>query len=185
MPVDNLSPMRLRTIFDSKRWPLTATFDFREGQAGEVIQAAELLASDPVLDYAIVKLKPVNGRQPLCLLQDQISVPEGKVVAANVIQHPHGNPMIVALRNNAIYRADYPNLSYFTNTDSGSSGSPVFNDNWRVLALHKRWQTAPAAALNGVATGYVNAGTQIPAILAHLQGHFPTVASVIKQSYRS
>ena len=43
---------------------------------------------------------------------------------------------MIAIRNNILeYRTDQT-LLYETDTDQGSSGSPVFSDNWELVALH-------------------------------------------------
>ena len=54
----------------------------------------------------------------------------------NIIQHPRGNYKQVAIRNNLLtFRTDR-SLLYETDTEVGSSGSPVFSDLWDVVALH-------------------------------------------------
>ena len=52
------------------------------------------------------------------------------------MQHPRGEKKQVALRENRI--VDIPDrfLHYAADTEPGSSGSPVFNDQWEVVALH-------------------------------------------------
>lgn len=54
----------------------------------------------------------------------------------NIIQHPQGNYKQVAIRNNLLTFRTNNALLYETDTEVGSSGSPVFNDNWDVVALH-------------------------------------------------
>lgn len=59
--------------------------------------------------------------------------------SVTIIQHPSGNLKQIALRENQVLRL--PNtgdrfLYYETDTTPGSSGSPVFNDQWEVVALH-------------------------------------------------
>ncbi len=56
-----------------------------------------------------------------------------------VIQHPGGGPKKVGLYRNEIRHVGSPFLQYLTETGVGSSGSPVFNKEWEVIALHHRW----------------------------------------------
>ncbi|MBL8213705.1 MAG: trypsin-like peptidase domain-containing protein [Bryobacterales bacterium] len=55
-----------------------------------------------------------------------------------IIQHPRGEPKKVVLRNNLLVSRDEASnfLTYEANTDRGSSGSPVYNREWEVVALH-------------------------------------------------
>ncbi len=76
----------------------------------------------------------------------------GKVMRgeyATIIQHPHGRQKHIALRENKIdvyvYDAEAGAgaaqndfLYYRTDTAQGSSGAPVLNDQWYVIALHRR-----------------------------------------------
>jgi V8-like Glu-specific endopeptidase len=59
---------------------------------------------------------------------------EGDRVA--IIQHPSGMLKQVALHHNLVTYADETRLQYLTDTLQGSSGSPVFNTDWRVVAVH-------------------------------------------------
>ncbi|ADB19108.1 Endonuclease I [Pirellula staleyi DSM 6068] len=71
-----------------------------------------------------------------------LSASEGEILAGEsvtVIQHPGGDLKQIALRENRVLR--FPNtedrfLYYETDTTPGSSGAPVFNDQWEVVALH-------------------------------------------------
>ena len=53
-----------------------------------------------------------------------------------IIQHPEGRAKEVALRENRVVDSVDAFVHYSTDTKPGSSGSPVFNDNWDVVALH-------------------------------------------------
>jgi endonuclease G len=62
-----------------------------------------------------------------------------------IIQHPNGEEKFIAIRENKVlqiggdeaeFEPDY--LWYASDTAPGSSGSPAFNDNWQVVAVHHR-----------------------------------------------
>jgi endonuclease G, mitochondrial len=55
---------------------------------------------------------------------------------ANIIQHPGGDPQQVTLRDNQVVKTLEHFIHYEADTQPGSSGSPVFNDQWQLAALH-------------------------------------------------
>jgi len=64
---------------------------------------------------------------------------EGKVIVGeyvSIIQHPSGERKQLALRENQLIDVLEDFLHYRTDTAPGSSGSPVFNDQWEIVALH-------------------------------------------------
>ena len=93
------------------------------------------------LDYTIVAVEPVNwqgeelagrGSIPLVSTLGDLTVLEW----ANIIQHPGGDPQQVALRDNKVVKSLEHFIHYEADTQPGSSGSPVFNDQWQLAALH-------------------------------------------------
>lgn len=54
----------------------------------------------------------------------------------NIIQHPGGEMKQISLYHNIVTNADERVVQYLTDTLKGSSGSPVFNSDWNVVALH-------------------------------------------------
>lgn len=54
----------------------------------------------------------------------------------NVIGHPKGLTVRVSMQDNKLIAVDNKYLHYRTPTDEGSSGSPVFNQAWDLVALH-------------------------------------------------
>jgi endonuclease G, mitochondrial len=102
--------------------------------------------TDPQLDFALVAVKPrsragtaldLYGFKPLIGEQGKIIVSQ----PVNIIQHPDGRPKEVVIRNNQLIdlfdnNADIPYCHYLADTEEGSSGSPVFNDQWEIVALH-------------------------------------------------
>lgn len=53
-----------------------------------------------------------------------------------IIQHPEGGEKQLAYRMNVVAYADANVVQYLTDTLPGSSGAPVFNREWQVVALH-------------------------------------------------
>ena len=97
--------------------------------------------SDAGLDFTIVAVNTASregrslsefGYCPLEGLEGKIMVTE----PANIIQHPAGRAKEVVVRQNRLLHL-LPNFAqYEADTEPGSSGSPVFNDQWEVVALH-------------------------------------------------
>ena len=56
--------------------------------------------------------------------------------AVTIVQHPKGQDKQIALNANDVLGLRAQWLFYTTDTEPGSSGSPVFNQDWKVVALH-------------------------------------------------
>lgn len=67
----------------------------------------------------------------------------------NIIQHPDGKPQKVALTQNyVIADMSETRVHYLADTMPGSSGAPVFNDKWEVVALHHSGEPYPPQSLS-------------------------------------
>ena len=90
---------------------------------------------------------------------------------ANIHHHPLGQPKRVSLRANKSIDFDELFLHYVTDTESGSSGAPVLDDTWRLIALHHAWRTLPPdiQAPAGFASTYLNEGVKIAAIIVDIE----------------
>jgi endonuclease G len=85
----------------------------------------------------------------------------------NIVQHPRGRRKEVALQENMITNIYTNHLRYTTDTEPGSSGSPVLNNGWDVIALHH------AAGEKDAADNWIkNQGIRIDKIVADLRTHF-------------
>ncbi len=117
------------------RFNYQLTFNGAEEIVREYMPAEEgLFHTQPTLDYTVVELKGFPGNDWAILpLSRELPSPDSRV---NIIQHPAGQPKQISLQNNFVEYADSTRVQYLTSTLNGSSGSPVFNDNWRVVALH-------------------------------------------------
>jgi endonuclease G len=54
----------------------------------------------------------------------------------NIVQHPRGRRKEVALQQNRLTEIFTDFVHYTTDTEPGSSGSPVFDNQWDLMALH-------------------------------------------------
>ncbi|WP_434403357.1 DNA/RNA non-specific endonuclease [Sphingobium sp. DN12] len=108
------------------------------------LRADQFYASDPDLDFAVVAVRgnsaagaDIDGRGYLRLIPETGKVRE-QTDFVTILQHPDGVPMQVALRENQVIRAGdgEPYIWYRADTAHGSSGAPVFNDSFQVVALH-------------------------------------------------
>ena len=101
--------------------------------------------ADEKLDFALVAV----GGSPQELAAFGYNPPisaQGKAIAGDfitIVQHPEGQKKQVALRDNRVVDVLDDFLHYEADTQPGSSGSPVFNDQWELVALHHASVPAP------------------------------------------
>jgi len=169
-------------------------FDFQEGIDGR-LQSSTLVNFDPaaffvtdkLLDFSLVALKG-DLRKIASYGWNGLSAAEGKIIVGEyvtIIQHPSGERKQIALRENQVIDVLDNFLHYRTDTSPGSSGSPVFNDQWELVALHhsgvpKKDAQGRILARDGrVYTPSMgenqidwmaNEGVRVSQILRHLQG---------------
>lgn len=118
--------------------------------------------TDETLDFTIVACdgESLGEVTPIPLLRDPATATRGDRV--NIIQHPRGRKKEIALHENKVTRIKDRVLHYTTDTEPGSSGSPVFNNRWQLVGLHHAgW---------GEGSGVTNEGIRISAIVSHLLG---------------
>jgi endonuclease G, mitochondrial len=122
-------------------------FDYQIGLDGNPatsvfvnLSPADLFITDEALDYTLVAVQPPSpDGGTLNFGWNRLYDQEGKVIKGeyvNIIQHPNGEPKQLALRENQLEDALEQWLHYRTDTAPGSSGAPVYNDQWEVVALH-------------------------------------------------
>jgi V8-like Glu-specific endopeptidase len=126
------------------------------------------------LDYTVVSLKdlPPFG-SPLILKSKQVRRDD----RVAIIQHPGGHLKKISMQNNFVAYADANLVQYTTSTLPGSSGSPVFDDEFKVVAIHHS-----GGDLTEPSTGrrYLrNAGTSMIAVLKDLQTNAPEIYALL------
>jgi endonuclease G, mitochondrial len=143
-----------------------------------------LFSPDSELDYALVAVGNRNGgeieldRFGCCILMNS---PDRHVIGmkVNIIQHPRGWPKMIAIRNNLLTHRSSRTLLYETDTEQGSSGAPVFNDDWELVALHhwgEPYLQRFDEASNQVVVN-VNEGVRISSIFDDLTGRLGSLTS--------
>ena len=153
-------------------------FDADE-QEGVEVAVSSLEAWNAELDYAILRVAPIM-RTPLRRARTPITKGVDPV-PINIIQHPGGRGKRYGIRNNLLHKVAPKELFYFTDTEGGSSGSPVFDDNWEVVGLHRASRYVDDVQFQGKATAYVNLGTPITPIEQDITQRFPALATEIAQ----
>ncbi|MFD1932604.1 trypsin-like serine peptidase [Nonomuraea mangrovi] len=127
--------------------------------------------TDERLGYTLVLVKAgTDGTEAGALFGwNPLIAQQGKIVAGesvNVVGHPPGRPKEISIRHNELREQSELRLLYTTGAEPGSPGSPVFNDQWEVVALHHAALDDPQGG-QGRAS---NTGVRVSAILAHLAG---------------
>ena len=74
-----------------------------------------------------VKAYPMAGEPPNANRRQRVYV----------IGHPLGGPLSYSLDDNLLLSVEDPLLVYRAPTEHGSSGSPVFNDQWELVGIHR------------------------------------------------
>jgi hypothetical protein len=149
-----------------------AWFDYELDQAGRTRQMTVVpcdsatIVGDRQQDWAVVRTTDVPPPTSSILgLRGAVAPRPDDYVF--IIQHPDGGPKMIGLSHNLVRYVDNDVLQYWTDTKAGSSGAPVFNNEWQVVGLHHRWVQAP----EGEGVAYRNQGRRIERILEGLERH--------------
>jgi len=142
----------------------SAQFDYDED---DILYTVELdpdtfFITDKKLDFTIVACNPdplPDEVTAIPLLRDVDTITRGERV--NIVQHPAGRKKEISLHDNKVNYVYDVAIRYTADTEGGSSGSPVFNNQWNLVALHHAgWSDAEGAASNE--------GIRLAAIVEHL-----------------
>jgi endonuclease G, mitochondrial len=150
-------------------------FNYQDGLDGQPLKP-QLFEFDPDAffladderDFALVAVRAMPGALDQFGSNPLIEA-EGKgVIGENVtiVQHPRGQKKQIALRENQFVDLADPFVHYRADTEPGSSGSPVFNDQWEIVALHHAGVPAPEHPETG---GYINEGILVRRIMEFIR----------------
>lgn len=139
------------------------------GKGGDDVRPAGVLWWSPSheLDATLLRMRhEAVSLAPVPIAADHPSA-DGKE-RAYIIGHPRGRDLEISLQDNIILDADDRFVHYRSPTEPGSSGSPVFNEDWYCIGLHHAGkQTMPR--LHGEGTYPANEGIWISAIRRELE----------------
>jgi hypothetical protein len=120
--------------------PRDAIVRFEAVDPGRTLRVKSLIWESPMseLDATIVSLEDMPaGLVPLPLSPpEEPEFVEGVDRRFYVIGHPKGGSLAISLHDNTQVGWHRPLLHYRTPTEPGSSGSPVLDQHWRLVALH-------------------------------------------------
>jgi len=155
-------------------------FNYQDGLDGQPLRVVKFaldpdafFVADAERDFALVAVAAAERALSPFGLNPLIEA-EGKAVVGEfvtIVQHPGGRKKQIALRENQIVDFLESFLHYQADTEPGSSGSPVFNDQWEIVALHH----ASVAQQEHPEYGkYLNEGIRASRILKHVRAqHLP------------
>ncbi len=130
----------------------------------------EVFLTSERFDYTFLSVAPVSREGVPLTDYGWIPLirPSGKALKherLSIVQHPMGDYKKIALRQSFVIGVRGAFIYYTTDTERGSSGSPVLNDQWQVVALHHRSVPDPDNAGEYLA----NRGVRISSIFEDLE----------------
>ncbi len=150
---------------------VTAEFGYEDdGMGGGLASTAvpcnvTTVVTDEADDWGVVRVsQPLAATIPVLKLSE--AVPPTSGALAFIIQHPGGFRKRLAYVRNQVTEFDERVVHYLSDTQSGSSGSPVLNDAGKLIGLHHAGGTPQEVA--GKPPLQKNEGIRIERIVAGL-----------------
>jgi Trypsin-like peptidase domain len=135
----------------------------------------ELVKTDSRLDYSILRVDGSPG-DVLGFMDpaDRATVAVNDAVV--IIQHPNGDRKQIALQDNQVSGVFGDLVQYTTDTQPGSSGSPILNNRWQIIGLHHAGGSLPGPGGSLITT---NEGIQFSSIVRDAAGLLGPVSRLV------
>lgn len=124
-------------------------FDYQNDRYGRLLpvvtyglEPETFFITSKELDFTLVAVSETSSQGGIELKRygwNRLIGSQGKALlgeALNIVQHPKGGAKQIVLRSNQLVDLFDNYAHYLTDTEPGSSGSPVYNDQWEIVALH-------------------------------------------------
>lgn len=147
-------------------------FEGRE-DADKTYAVKEVLWTSPPekLDASVLRLETSFTCDPPYPLA--VALPVADQDRVYVIGHPQGGTLSISIQDNRVVDVKEPKLHYRAPTEPGSSGSPVFNQDWELVALHHAG-SKEMRSLSGEGVREANEGIWMSAIIQALREELST-----------
>jgi trypsin-like peptidase/effector-associated domain 8 (EAD8)-containing protein len=129
-------------IFDNGLDRVWVRFGYKAGkygiESGEVFELdtesidSPNTRSDSSLDYVLVKINGKPAYRAVLLSNDLPNTAQ----SIRLVHHPRGEPVQISVTGQII-QVDQEYMYHDIKADYGSSGAPIFDLNWRVVAIHR------------------------------------------------
>jgi hypothetical protein len=110
------------------------------------------LSNEP--DYALIRIRGAPGRRVARLVSKVLSAG----MPIRMIHHPEGQRMVIS-RAGRITQAGEDYIAHDVPTADGSSGAPILDRNWEMIAIHRgtpgMGRTLPKGSTEGVSIGAI------------------------------
>ena len=132
-------------VFEEAAWAENARLLFADeldiddnpiGYTKVHLKSQKLFTADANLDFAVCMVEGNPAEDFGFIKLDGSFSKVSRHDRVNIIQHPNGRRKEVVLQDNKVERVKKTLLLYRADTQPGSSGSPVFNNGWELVALH-------------------------------------------------
>jgi hypothetical protein len=132
----------IERIFDNGQERIWVRFGYKEGKYG--IEAGEIFEldvqdmvnhdarADSTLDYVLAKISGKPTYRAASLSNNFLSAAQH----VRLVHHPRGEPVQISDVGRVV-QVDQEYVKHDIQADYGSSGAPIFDMNWRVVAIHR------------------------------------------------